>query len=663
MDKVAYKDSIIKETEDSLIAQYLPNVTENAPLVRKAVSMLLEHSQGRVRSCGKPYCLHPLRTAAILYQNNMDTSAICAAILHSYEDLGITEDEIQKTLGKDAVHLASGVAKIKGLSLRASHDTLAQADAVRKMLFAMTDDVRIILIKMADRLDRIRNIRSMEPRRQRALAAEVIDIWAPLADRLGMQAEKNEFEDLSLKYSNPDVFQQIKAIVSQKKSERDAYLDHAVEKIKERSQTAGIECTIKSRAKHFYSIYQKMRKRGKEASELFDLFAVRIICSKTSECYTLLGIVHELWKPLDGRFKDYIAIPKANGYRSLHTTVMCDAGDDSSDGGSDGKSDGDNSGGNNGGGIKKPLEIQIRTTEMDALAEHGVASHWLYKKGTNRDKVDVSSLAIFNELRAWREESNNFPAEGSASSASATAETSMSVFDRLKRDLLGDEIYVFTPKGEVISLPEGSCAVDFAYRIHSSIGQTVVGAKADGKIIPLLQPLKNTQIIEVLTDPRAHPTQSWLKACRTSKARQKIHAYLVANGFMEQDAQKMRHSRHEAQETAARPDAFAASSPKYGSAYSGTAPRYAASRHSGTASASVSSAPASSASRGGEGEVVIEGERNILHCFAKCCHPQKGDAIAGFVSSKRGIVIHRADCLVYQRIPSKDKRQVKVEWA
>lgn len=594
--------------------------------VKKAASLLIERSAGKVRSCGKPYYLHPLRVAAILSQGNMDRQAVIAAVLHSAPDIGITEEEIALSFGEDVLHLVKGVYRIKNLSLRASHGTLIQADAVRKMLFAMVDDVRIILIKMADRLDRIRNIRNMEVRHQRELSQEIIDIWAPLADRLGMQAEKNEFEDLSLKYSNPDVFAQIKAIVSQKKSERDAYLEKAVALIKNEAIAAGIECKIKSRAKHFYSIYQKMRKRGKEASCLFDLFAIRIICKKKSDCYTLLGIVHGLWKPLEGRFKDYIAMPKANGYSSLHTTVMCQAGEADIGGG---EKEGEGGGTEDGSeALKRPLEIQIRTEDMDNMAEHGLASHWLYKKGTNHDLVDVSSLAIFNELKQWRHEI------ATDKEAAASSYPLSSTFDRLKRDLLGDEIYVFTPKGEVISLPEGSCAIDFAYRIHSSIGEKIVGAKADGKIIPLLEPLHNTQIIEVLTDPRAHPTQTQLKACRTSKARQKIHAYLVANGYMESDDKKIHHQDNAVKKT---------SSEEYQKKQDITPKK-------------------NEKNSNIKADVTIEGEGGYLHCFAKCCRPVKGDAIVGFISRSRGIVIHRASCLVYQRIQDREKRTVKVEW-
>ena len=457
---------------------------EDKRKIEAAWNLLCEKSRGKNRSDGSPYCLHPLRIAYILAQNKMDSESICAALLHTIYDFDVTKDDIRKLFDENTSRIIDGTTKI--MHMPVGHSTIQQADAVRKMLFAMVDDVRIILIKIADKLDQIRCIDTLPDATQRSLAAEIIDIWAPLADRLGMQEEKNEFEDLSLKYTNPDVFLQIKAIVAQKKDERNAYLEKAVEQIRSAAQKAGIRIAITSRAKHFYSIYQKMRKRNVSPDKLYDLLALRIICDENPECYTIVGIVHNLWKPLDGRFKDYIAMPKANGYRSLHTTVMCDG---------------------------KPLEIQIRTKAMDEAAEHGIASHWLYKKGKSRDFVDIEHLGIFNELRELR--------DGHVSDEN--------FFSALTSDLLGDEIYVFTPKGQVVQLPAGSNAIDFAYRIHSAIGEKIVGAKADGKIIPLVEPLQNTQIIEILTNPQAHPTASQLAAVKTAKARQKIHAWLTAH--------------------------------------------------------------------------------------------------------------------------------------
>ena len=452
--------------------------------ITKAWDFLLQNCKDKKRPCGSPYYLHPLRIAYILAQREFDDDCICAGLLHSIYDFEITSEEISSQFGTSVAKIIDGTSKIMHIPVNSK--TLHQADAIRKMLFAMVDDVRVIFVKLADRLDRIRNIKTLESSQQKLLASEIIDIWAPLADRLGMSKEKNEFEDLSLKYTNPDAFQQIKAVIAQKKDERAAYLQKAVSTIQAEADKIGIQVSISSRAKHFYSIYQKMRKRNKEPSELFDLLALRVICQHKTDCYTLIGIVHGLWKPLEGRFKDYIAMPKANGYQSLHTTVMCE---------------------------DKPLEIQIRTQKMHDIAEHGVASHWLYKKGMNHDLVDVNNLSIFNQLQELR----NKP---------LSDET---FFQNFKNDLLGDEVLVFTPKGEVKKLPLGSNAIDFAYSIHSAIGEKIVGAKANGKIIPLTQPLQNTQIIEILTNPQAHPTEAQLKSVKTTKAKQKIHSWLVAN--------------------------------------------------------------------------------------------------------------------------------------
>jgi len=568
---------------------------EDRDKISGAWTLLCAKSDGVQRKCGKPYYLHPMRIAYILAQNKMDADSICAGLLHSIYNLGMTEEAVRSQFGNSVAQIISGTTKI--MHLPTDHATIQQADAIRKMLFAMVDDVRVILVKLADRLDRIRNIKSLEEKDQRALAKEIIDIWAPLADRLGMQTEKNEFEDLSLKYSNPDVFQQIKAIVSQKKDERDTYLQKAVQQIYKASEKAGISVSITSRAKHFYSIYQKMRKRNKEPGEMFDLLALRIICSENSECYTLVGIVHNLWKPLDGRFKDYIAMPKANGYQSLHTTVMCEG---------------------------KPLEIQIRTKSMNEMAEHGVASHWLYKKGSNHDMVEVEHLGIFNELRKLR--------EGHV--------TDESFFNELKDDLLGDEIYVFTPKGEVVKLPAGSNAIDFAYHIHSAIGEKIVGAKADGKIIPLVQPLKNTQIIEILTNPQAHPTAAQLSSVKTSKAKQKIHAWLTVNDPTYIDKAAVAKAEAEASANAA---------------YSRTM-QEAHKQHR-----RPSGGPPQDVLHN-TGKVRIGNTTNFIVTFAQCCKPKYPEPIVGYISRNRGVTVHRADCLTYQRIPNIENRTIEVIW-
>lgn len=554
--------------------------------ITKAWNYLCTHTAHLSRSCGKPYYLHPLRVAFILAKNNMDADCIVSGIFHNILEIeGINANEIEAIFGATVLKIIKETTKITSLKIK--NKTLQEADSVRKMLFAMVDDVRVILVKLADRLDRMRNLKSISKQSQRAVAHEVIDIWAPLAGRLGMSDVKSELEDLSLKYTNPTVFAQIKAIVAQKKEERKEYLDKVEKTILASSLKAGIKITVTSRAKHFYSIYQKMRKRGKSADELYDLLAVRIICDTVGECYTLIGIIHGLWRPLDGRFKDYIAMPKSNGYQSLHTTVICEG---------------------------KPLEIQIRTHEMHKVAEHGVASHWLYKKGTNHDMVDVANLSIINQLKELRNEHLD----------------DETFFGEVKSDLLKDEIFVFTPKGDIVELPKGSTAVDFAYHIHSAVGEKVVGAKADGKIIPLSTPLENTQIIDILTNQNAHPTVNQLLSVRTTKARSKIRAWLQANDPTFEGAPithevdprrgKPRHKR---------PDTTPEDIPIHTHA---------------------------------TGKIKVAGLTNFMVNLANCCKPAFPDKIVGYVSRGRGVIVHKADCTTFYRIPGVKERSLPVSW-
>ena len=573
--------------------------------IKKAWALLIEKCGDKKRSCGMPYYLHPLRLARILASSKLDADTIISGILHTIRDFGVTPQQAGELLGGQTEKIIQGTNKIMYLPINSK--TLRQADAIRKMIFAMTDDVRIILIKIADRLDRIRNIRNLEPERQRILAEEILDIWAPLADRLGMQTEKNEFEDLSLKYTNPKAYAQIEAIVAQSKQERADFLNSAVKKIQLKAEKTGIQVTIQSRAKHYYSIYQKMRKRNKSASELYDLLALRILCNTNAECYTLIGIVHSLWTPLDGRFKDYIAVPKANGYQSLHTTVMCEG---------------------------KPLEIQIRTYEMHNMAEHGIASHWLYKKGTNHDLVEADKLEIFNKLQSLKESILMNEAD----------------FETLKNELLGDEIFVFTPAGDVKKLPAGATAIDFAYSVHSAIGEKIVAAKADGKIIPITKPLQNTQIIEVITNPQAHPTESQLGNVRTSKAHQKIHSWLMANDptFSERIAlQNATLAEQNPQGTEAIPAAALLSK--------GVTKKQRKKHYKKDEDHPEKTTRTRK-------NILVQGEKRVVYNFAQCCNPYYPDVICGYVTRSKGVTIHRADCLIYQRIPEKEKRSVQVSW-
>lgn len=565
--------------------------------ITSAWNFFVEKTKNEIRISGEPVYLHPLRVAEILAGNKMDADTIIAALLHNGAEYNISPEDIQKKFGNNVYQMILTTNKILNLPINTKR--LEQSDAIRKMFFALADDARIILLTLADRLDRLRNINNYDREYQKILAEAAIDIWAPLADRLGMQKEKNEFEDLSLKYTNPDAFQQIKSIVAQTKNERALYLQTAVQKIQNEAEKIGIQIEITSRAKHFYSIYQKMRKKNKGADQLFDLLALRILCNTTTECYTSLGIVHNLWKPLDGRFKDYIAMPKSNGYQSLHTTVMCQ---------------------------DKPLEIQIRTFKMHDMAEHGIASHWLYKKGFSKDLIEEDKLDIFNKLQLYKD----------------SILTDTKAFSSLKNELLGDEIYVFTPKGDVKKLPAGSTAIDFAYSIHSGIGEKIIAAKADGKIIPLTKPLQNTQIIEIITNPKAHPTEAQLKVVKTTKAHQKIHSWLMSNDetFCERINLEKEIDGNNSENIITGKENAANHPHKKNRIKNGIPPVENSKKY----------------------RVLIQGDKNVVYNIAQCCNPHYPELIMGYVTLNKGISIHRADCLVYQRILNKEKRSVEACW-
>ena len=550
--------------------------------INKAWDFLLEYAKTHERPCGEKFEYHPLRVASILAKSKLDADCIVAGLLHECED-------VENLFGKEIGNIVKGACRITNLKIQ--NKTLQQADSVRKMLFAMIDDIRIILVKLADRLDRMRFLKNLSEEKQKSVATEVLEIWSPLANRLGMSSLKDELEDLGLKYTNPDAYEQIKRLVQLKKGERSVYLEKAEKEIYKAAAKQNLEITISSRAKHFYSIYQKMRKRGKAVDEIYDLLALRIICNDSAACYALIGIVHTLWKPMEGRFKDYIAMPKTNGYQSLHTTVMCEG---------------------------FPLEIQIRTKEMHSVAEHGVASHWLYKKGKSKDSVSVENLSIINQLKALRAENKN----------------DAELFAEIKDELLGDSIYVFTPQGDVRELPAGATAIDFAYSIHSRIGETIVGAKADGNIIPLSSPLKNTQIIEILTNPQSHPTENQLHSVKTARARSKIRAWLLQNGAI---------INTQGTGTAS---ALVQNSPK-------------------NAVQDLSDKPLDKTVGGAEEEPIrirIGDTTNFMVKPAKCCNPVFGDEIIGYVSRGRGLIIHRVGCDNFLRIPNVEERSVSVVW-
>ncbi len=560
----------------------------------------------QTRASGEPYFIHPLEVALILADMRLDADTVAAGLLHDVlEDTVGTSAQIVEVFGEGVESLVDGVTKIS--DLKTGNKTMQEAETIRKMFFAMTKDIRVILIKLADKLHNMRTLKHLKEERQREIAQECLDIFAPLAERLGMGWLKCELEDLCLKVLNRDAYDQIKAIVSQRRDDRKAFLMRVKADIEAKARSGGLRVAIQMRAKHFYSIYQKMRKRNKSAQELYDLSGIRILCDERDDCYTILGIVHQLWKPIDGRFKDYVAMPKANGYQSLHTTVMSYQG--------------------------RMLEIQIRTKEMHRVAEHGVASHWLYKKGSSNEVVKPADLSIINRLKSWKD----------------MRFTSGEFLEEIKREILKDSIVVFTPKGDSVELPSGATAIDFAFHVHSDVGLHCMGAKANGSIIPLDAELENTQVMEVLTSPSAHPHINWLRSVKTAKARSKIRQWLLQNDQALAIDRYIVAKKRPAQEKTLESQ-VAEPKPK---PIVGDEERIISEVHDRRLDSSQSAARLG---------ISAGGDKSLMIRIAGCCHPAPGDPIVGYVSRGRGIIVHRRSCRNIAKIPDFRERMIEVDW-
>ena len=590
---------------EELIKRFLAKTEQYSPEDRlkidKAAWYANEKHAQQKRKSGEPYIIHPLAVAETLIQMNMDADTVCAGLLHDVvEDTGTTAEEIEELFGNNVRELVEGVtkiAKVKSLSKSA-----AEAETIRKMFIAMSKNMPVIIIKLADKLHNMRTLQFMNPVRAKEIAQDCLDIYAPLADRLGIAWMKAELEDLSLKTLKPETYQYIQDYLQSKKTENTQYLETIRRKISNACINAGIKgIKITTRSKHIYSIYMKMKKRRKEIDEIFDILGVRIICNTVPECYTLVGIIHQLWPPMEGRFKDYIAMPKANNYQSLHTTIMAING--------------------------TILEVQIRTYEMDQIAEFGVASHWVYKaqSGSESDQswvnMDSQQLSrIATKLKNWNSE----------------IEQSESFMDDLKSELFKDTIYVFTPKGQAIELPLGATALDFAYNIHTEVGNHTVAAKANGTIIPLAQPLENTQVIEILTQKNAHPKVNWLKYAHTTSARRKIRNWLNKydeNLVIEKNIIANRKEIEEAIKEE---------------------PQVETEIRDTDIIRSVSDRSRSS--------VTVGSNKNVMISIAQCCNPVPGDSIVGYISRGRGIIVHRSDCPNLSHMSEIEQRRIAVEW-
>ncbi len=627
---------------DDLIAKvqsYDP--TMEAAWLRSAYELADAAHEGQHRASGEDYIEHPVAVARILADMEMDRGTIAAAILHDVvEDTVVTSEEVAAKFGPEIAQLVEGVTKLTRIPYQSKED--AQVENLRKMFMAMAKDIRVIIIKLADRLHNMRTLSSLPEAKQRTIARETIEIYAPIAHRLGIWKVKWDLEDLCLRYIDPEIYRDIAERVSKKRGEREAAVGNVVDLLRSHFEKFGIVSEVTGRPKHFYSIYTKMKK-GREFSTIYDLTAMRVIVESVKDCYGALGIVHSIWKPIPGRFKDYIAMPKPNMYQSLHTTVVGPSGD--------------------------PLEIQIRTLEMHRTSEYGIAAHWRYKEGGKRDEFE-HKLTWLRSLLEWQNDMRD----------------SRAFMENLKLDLFQNQVFIFSPKGDVYPLPASATPLDFAYQVHSGVGNHCVGAKVNGKIVPLDYQLKNGDICEILVNKSSRPSLDWLSVVRTSGAKHKIKQWFRKerkdeNVVLGQEAVERELAREHMRLDLARGeviekiakrmnyatalDLFAAIGFGDASAVSVVGKLKEEAKSSNIidlAAIQRSPIPPRRIGRNSSG-IRIAGVDDVLVRLSKCCSPVPGDPIMGYVTIGKGVSVHRADCPNVAYMAATPERILQASWA
>ena len=621
------------------VSAYNPTADHN--LIRKAYVYCAKVHQGQTRLSGEPYIIHPMEVAGLLADLKLDVPSIITGFLHdTIEDTLATSEDLARMFGSEVATLVDGVTKISKIDFKTKEES--QAENFRKMLLAMAIDIRVILVKLADRLHNMRTMEFQAELKQRRIARETMDIYAPIANRLGISWVKVELEDLSFRYLHPEIYFDLVKKISLKKQERERFVEEAKAIISEKLAFYGIHGEISGRSKHLYSIYKKMEKRNVEFEEIYDLIAVRILVADIRECYEVLGVIHSAWKPIPGRFKDYIAMPKGNMYQSLHTTVIGPQGD--------------------------RMEVQIRTHDMHSVADAGIAAHWKYKEGKGYDEKEVKRFAWLRQLLEWQQD----------------LQDSKEFMDSVRVELFSEEVYVFTPKGDVKGYPKGSTPIDFAYSVHTDIGHRCVGAKVNGKLVPLKYELKNGDIVEVITSPHHTPSKDWLKIVKSSRARNKIRAWIkieerkrsivLGREFCEKDFRRYSINLQKIQKSgefkkiaaefgyAADDDLLAAvgygkisSSQIVGKILPDEKLKERTEHKESRLESIINKLKGKSS-----GTVEIGGLDDVLVRFGNCCNPVPGDEIVGFITRGKGVTVHTSDCQF--AMESDPERRVDVAW-
>ena len=629
------------------ISKYHPG--DDMDMVRRAYDYAEKAHANQMRKSGDPYFCHPCAVAVILTDLMLDATTIAAGLLHDcVEDVeGCTKQEIGKLFGPEVEDLVDGVTKLEKLNFASREE--AQAETLRKMFLAMAKDIRVVLIKLADRLHNMRTLKYQRAERQVPIAKETLEIYAPLAHRLGVYTIKWELEDLSLRYLDPEGYYELVRLVGMKREEREQLISQVTQDLKTKLSENHIKCEIDGRPKHFYSIYKKMKNQNKTFDQINDLIAVRVLVNTPQDCYFVLGIVHTMWPQVPGRFKDYISVPKANMYQSLHTTVVNEG---------------------------RPFEVQIRTFDMHRTAEYGIAAHWRYKEGKAADELD-QKLGWLRRILDWQSDARDPGDFG----------------ELLKFDLFADEVFVFTPKGDVVSLPKDATPLDFAYRIHSAVGNRCIGAKVNGRIVPLSAGLQTGDFVEVMTSSSSHgPSRDWLSIVKTSEAKAKIRAWLkkeqreenivTGRDILEKEAKRLGYSMSQLSKTEIIETVYKKYSVQsYDDicamvGFGGLSTQQVLNRlieeyrktlkPEELALTAVQTKPQEEVQKkqrtSSSNGVIVKGESGMLVRFARCCSPLPGDEIVGYITRGRGVSVHRADCISLKDSGMEKDRLIEVEW-